>query len=167
MEKAILVTMITCIVIGLMLVLWLLLNPVEPPPTHRASTRVEPAMHERLHPAVLTAVAEQFASRIAADPRLAHYFGHFTSADIIRLRDHHRRLLAQLLGGPTTYTMADLAVVHRRLGVTRDAYWQAVGHFGAVIAGLRIPQDIAAQLLRAIYAMEGHVVTGPTPTVPR
>lgn len=156
----------TLIVIGLIALIWLAVTPGDLTPRPAAVTAARPAgrvpvgptMYQRLDHAVITAVVEQFCRRLVTDQKLAPYFAHMSAGDIGRLHQHHRHLLSQLLGGPARYSLQDLAAAHRQLHITHDAYWQAVGHLGAVLTGLRVPRDIVVHLLRAMHDVEGYVV---------
>ena len=62
--------------------------------------------------------------KIVDSPDLTPYF---ENVDMRRLIDHQTRFIATLLGGPASYTNEHLERVHRRLGITEDAFVEMIG----------------------------------------
>lgn len=151
--------------------IWLLLSPPNPAgsqPRHAAGeTPPAPAgpqrsMYERLGAGGIRAAVDQFYHRALGDPMLAPYFGDLTPEGLSRLHRHQALLIGQVLGGPKTFELHELAIAHRRLHITPDAYWRTVGHLAAVLAGLDVDKDIVMHLLDALFDMQELIVTdGP------
>ena len=88
----------------------------------------EKSLYQRLggKPAI-TAVVDEFVSRVAADNRINHYFS-ADVADPARLATFKMNLVNQICqgtGGPCTYTGKDMKTAHAGMGIT-DAEFDAI-----------------------------------------
>ena len=73
--------------------------------------------------AQVSRVVSGLYDKILDSPQLTPYF---EEVDMRRLIDHQTRFIATLLGGPASYTNEHLERVHRRLGITDDAFEEMI-----------------------------------------
>jgi hemoglobin len=50
----------------------------------------------------------------------------FANTDMKRLIDHQTKFIAYMMGGPASYTNEHIERVHERLGITEEAFLEAV-----------------------------------------
>lgn len=81
----------------------------------------------------LTHIVDDFVATVLVDPRIKDFFA---KADIPRLKTQLVAQFCQLIGGPCTYTGADMAQAHRGMGV-HDV------HFNALAEDLQLAMDRA------------------------
>lgn len=93
-----------------------------------AETRPAPSLFERLGgAAAVEAAVEIFYRKVLADERIN---GFFKGVDMKRQARSQRAFLTMLMGGPNSYTGANLRTGHQRLAGLND------GHFDAVVEHL-------------------------------
>jgi truncated hemoglobin YjbI len=101
-------------------------------------------LYDRLGGAsAIDAAAELFCHKVLADPALASYFG---DADINRQIGKQAAFLTMVLGGPNSYTGADLRTAHAGLPRLNDWHFdRVIGHLGTTLRELGAAEpDIAA-----------------------
>jgi hemoglobin len=93
-------------------------------------------------------VVERIYSWISLDDKLWQpYFAEVNAAgQMPNLKAHMTEQLCQILGGPKTYSLRDLAAVHQPLGITPEAY-QRVGNY--VLAAL-LPEHPPWEIVLAV-----------------
>lgn len=64
-----------------------------------------------------------FYDKILDSPVTSPYFA---NTDMKRLIDHQTKFIADIMGGPTSYTNEHLERVHARLGISEDAFLEAI-----------------------------------------
>lgn len=105
-------------------------------------------------PAV-TAVVDNFYSKVLSDPHLS---GYFTDVDLPRLKRHQVLLVSQVLGGPAQYEGRDLAAAHAGLGVTTDHFGRVVEHLVESMQEATVPPEIIGRVGDALAGSEGEIV---------
>jgi hemoglobin len=73
--------------------------------------------------ASVSRVVSSFYDRVLDSAQLIPYFD---GVNMRRLIDHQTKFVAQLMGGPVSYTNEHLARVHERLGITDAAFDEMV-----------------------------------------
>lgn len=69
-------------------------------------------------------VVMSFYDKMLDSPVTSPYFA---STDMKRLIDHQTKFIAQVMGGPASYTDEQLERVHAHLGITEVAFMEAMG----------------------------------------
>ncbi|KAL4430596.1 hypothetical protein ABPG77_005836 [Micractinium sp. CCAP 211/92] len=92
------------------------------------------------------AAVELFYSKLLDDPELSPFF---EGVDMPQQRRKQAKFMSLALGGPGAYTGRGLGAVHRRLveekGLRNRHFDLVLGHLGASLAELGVPQDVIAQ----------------------
>jgi hemoglobin len=87
---------------------------------------------------------ELFYRRVLGDPLLAPYFD---DIDMDRQIAKQAAFLTMALGGPNTYTGADLRTAHARLrGLTDEHVDRVIGHLAATLRELGVADDDIATI---------------------
>ncbi|MCA9129086.1 MAG: group 1 truncated hemoglobin [Planctomycetales bacterium] len=73
----------------------------------------------------IAAIVATMYSSVAADEDLAHFFA---SADMQHLRTMQFEFIASALGGPVSYSGAELQSIHAGRGITGAHFSKFVGH---------------------------------------
>lgn len=107
--------------------------------------------------AAVTAVVDDFYSRVVGDPSLAHYF---EGTDLARLKSHQVALVSQVMGGPARYSGRSLKAAHGRLAITADDFGKVAVHLQSALQGAGVPAGIVERTLAAVAATQGDVVSG-------
>lgn len=68
-------------------------------------------------------VVMSFYNKILDSPVTSPYF---SNTDMKRLIDHQTKFIASMMGGPASYTNEHIERVHERLGITEEAFLEAV-----------------------------------------
>ena len=64
-----------------------------------------------------------FYDKILDSPLTKHYFA---KTDMKKLIDHQTKFFASLMGGPASYTNEHIERVHAHLGITEEAFMEAL-----------------------------------------
>ena len=125
----------------------------------------EKSLYERLggKPAI-TAVVEDFVSRVAADNRIN---GRFANANIPRLKMLLVEQICQATGGPCTYTGRDMKTAHAGMGVKPEEFDALVGDLVATLNKFKVPEREKNELLGALGPMKKDIVEKPLASVDR
>jgi truncated hemoglobin YjbI len=84
------------------------------------------------------AAAEVFYRKVLADPLLSPYFD---DVDMDRQIAKQAAFLTMALGGPNSYTGADLRTAHARLAGLGDEHFdRVIGHLAATLRELGVPE---------------------------
>jgi hemoglobin len=108
--------------------------------------------------AAVSAVVEEFYTRLLADPATAGFFEPMVAADgLAALKRHQILLLTKVLGGPDRYAGRDLQAAHAHLGVTEDVYRRVCLHLLTVMHDFKVSTDV-------LVAVDG-VLRSVAPTI--
>jgi hemoglobin len=113
---------------------------------------------ERLRLAV-----DLFYRALLNDPELAPYF---VGVDVDRVKRHQFRLLAQLLGGPDTYSSVGLSAAHQPLGITPEHHERVVAHLVSTLQGLGASAEVITVLGAAVDSVRDEITSAPPTTDP-
>ena len=109
----------------------------------------------------ITAVVDEFVSRVAADTRINSYFA-VTAADPQRLATFKMNLVNQICeasGGPCKYTGKDMKTAHAGMGVTSPAFDALVGDLVGALDKFMVPEKEKGELLSVLGPMKSDIVT--------
>jgi hemoglobin len=84
-----------------------------------------------------------FYDRVLDSPVTGPYF---TGVDMRRLIDHQTRFIATVMGGPASYTNDQLERAHAHLGITEEAFLEAV----ALLRETLEDHDLPAEDVRTV-----------------
>ena len=121
----------------------------------------EKSLYERLggKPAI-TAVVDEFVSRVAGDARINSFFA-ATAADPARLAHFKSLLVDQICdasGGPCKYAGKDMKSAHRGMGIGGAHFDALVGDLVAALDTFKVGAHEKDQLLAALGPMKGDIV---------
>ena len=120
-----------------------------------------PSLYERLGKKdAISAVVDDFVSRILADGRVNRYFAH-ASADPENARAYKAKLadfVCQATGGPCQYQGGDMAAVHHGRGITAEAFDAVVSDLVATLDKLQVPEKEKGQLLGLLAPLKPVIV---------
>ena len=119
-------------------------------------------LYERLgQKKAITAVVDEFVSRVAADTRINSYFAK-TAADPKRLATFKMNLVNQICmasGGPCKYTGKDMKTAHAGMGITSGDFDALVQDLVAALDKFKVGEKEKGDLLGALGPMKSDIVT--------
>lgn len=71
----------------------------------------------------ISKIVISFYEKITSSPITQRYF---ENINMKRLIDHQTKFVASMMGGPASYTNEHLERVHANLGITEEAFYEAV-----------------------------------------
>ncbi|MEO3813152.1 group 1 truncated hemoglobin [Sphaerisporangium sp. B11E5] len=105
-------------------------------------------------PPAVSAVVDEFYSRVLADPTLA---GYFTGIDVIKLKAHQRSFVAAALGGPQEYRGRGMDEAHAGLGITPDDFDTVVTHLAGALACLGVPDETIVTIAGTLAPLKAQI----------
>jgi hemoglobin len=108
----------------------------------------------------ITAVVDEFVSRVAADNRINHYFAQ-AAADPARLASFKGKLVDQIChatGGPCQYTGKDMKSAHAGMGITDADFNALVEDLSGALDKFNVGAKEKGELLGALGSMKSDVV---------
>ena len=113
-------------------------------------------------PAV-TAVVDEFYTRLLADPELLSYF---EGRDMQRLKAHQRALVTVALGGTSEeYNGRMMHPAHAGMSITHDAFDRVLDHLSSVLGDAGVPAVTTAKILAILQPLRTDVVQAPMAAV--
>jgi hemoglobin len=79
--------------------------------------------------------------------------------DLSRLRFHQRAFITAALRGPDVHAGGDMRVAHAGLAITDADFDAVVGHLGATLAELGVPEATIGTIAGALAALRADVVS--------
>ena len=142
--------------VALVLCLALAACATPPPPAPPAAPAPERSLYERVggRPAI-DAVVEDSIVNLAADTRINRRFG---SAHIPTLHRHLVDLLCVRLGGPCTYTGANMSAAHEGMFIRADEFDALIEDLEKSMDKLRVPAREKAEVLVILRQMKGSII---------
>jgi hemoglobin len=130
----------------------------------RGQVANEKSLYDRLggRPAI-TAVVDEFVSRVAADKRINAYFA-ATASDPARLTSFKGKLVAQICpasGGSCKYMGKNMKAAHTGMGVTTADFNALVEDLVGALDKFKVGQHEKDQLLGALGPMKTDIVQKP------
>ncbi|GAA1816190.1 hypothetical protein GCM10009682_41400 [Luedemannella flava] len=108
----------------------------------------------------VSAVVEEFYSRLLADPQTAGFFSALVEIDgLAALKRHQVLLLAKVLGGPDHYDGRDLGAAHGGLDISDAAYQRVSLHLLTTLHDFKVPMDILQAADSTLRAVKPQIVT--------
>jgi hemoglobin len=110
--------------------------------------------------AAISAVVEEFVSRVAADTRINGFFA-ATAADSKRLSAFKGKLVDQICeatGGPCKYTGKDMKTAHMGIGVSGADFSALVEDLSGALDTFHVGAHQKDQLLGALAPMKADIV---------
>jgi hemoglobin len=112
--------------------------------------------------AAVSAVVEEFYTRLLADPAITELFTPLVESDgLSALKRHQVLMLTKVLGGPDRYTGRDLQAAHARLAITDETYRRVSLHLLTVMHDFKVPMDILQATDEILCSVRLLVVTRP------
>lgn len=130
-------------------------------PAFAAQATKEKPLYERLDgKAAITAVVDEFVSRVAADKRINRYFSGVAS-DAGRMKTFKGKLVDQICqasGGPCTYTGKDMKTAHSGMGISGTEFDALVEDLVGALDKFKVGAHEKDQLLGALGPMKSDIV---------
>lgn len=121
----------------------------------------EKSLYERLGgKKAITAVVDEFVSRVAADKRINAFFAR-TASDEKRLKTFKGKLVDQICeasGGPCKYTGKDMKSAHTGMGIGGSDFDALVEDLSAALDRFNVGAHEKDQLLGALAPMKTDIV---------
>ena len=108
----------------------------------------------------ITAVVDEFVSRVAADTRINHYF-QLTATDPARLASFKSKLVDQICqatGGPCQYTGKDMKTAHAGMGINEADFNALVEDLAGALDKFKVGDKEKGELLGALGSMKSDIV---------
>lgn len=105
--------------------------------------------------AALTAVVDQFYTRVLADKKLAPLFA---KTDMKKQRAHQVAFLAMALGGPNEYSGQGMRKAHEGRGITGEHFGLVAGHLQATLEWAKVGATEITQIMTAAASLKDDVV---------
>ena len=122
----------------------------------------EKSLYQRLGgKTAITAVVDEFVSRVAADNRINHYFS-ADVADPARLATFKMNLVNQICqgtGGPCQYTGKDMKTAHAGMGITDADFTALVQDLTGALDKFKVGDKEKNDLLAILGPMKPDIVT--------
>jgi hemoglobin len=121
----------------------------------------EKSLYDRLGgKKAITAVVDEFVTRVAADKRINGYFGK-TASDPERMKTFKNNLVNQICeasGGPCKYTGKDMKSAHMGMGISGADFSALVEDLVGALDKFKVGKMEKDQLLAALGPMKGDIV---------
>jgi hemoglobin len=108
----------------------------------------------------ITAVVDEFVSRVAADTRINSFFAQ-TAADPARLKAFKSKLVDQICeasGGPCKYAGRDMKSAHMGMGIAGMHFDALVQDLEGALDKFKVSEQEKKELLGALAPMRGDIV---------
>jgi len=105
----------------------------------------------------ITAVVNEFVSRVAADDRINIYFA---GADLEKLKDHLVNQICQAGGGPCKYVGKNMKAAHDGMMITTADFNALVEDLVGALDKFKVGKKEQGELLAVLGAMKGDIVSG-------
>lgn len=106
----------------------------------------------------ITAVVNDFADRLVADPRLSRSFGGFSADRLRQFKAFNIQLVCQATGGPCTYLGRDMTTTHKGSHVTAAEFDTVAGHLVATLDKFGVKDPEKSELLTIIGSLRPQIV---------
>ena len=107
--------------------------------------------------AALHGVVSDFYDRVLDTPCLPR---HFAGVDMRRMVDHQTKFVAQVTGGPSSFTREQLMRAHARLSVTHAEFRQMAALLGEALEDRGVAAADVAETVSRMAAYEDCIVGG-------
>jgi hemoglobin len=145
---------------GLLVIAGLIVG-VSSAPAFGHGAKAEKSLYDRLgQKKAITAVVDEFVSRVANDKRINGFFA-ATASDPARLKAFKGKLVDQICqasGGPCKYTGKDMKSAHAGLGIATADFNALVEDLAGALDKFNVGQHEKDQLLGALAPMKSEIV---------
>jgi len=118
-----------------------------------------PSLYERLGgEAAVNAAVDVFYDKVLSDYRINRFF---ERTDMAQQAEHLKAFMTLAFGGPNNYTGRSLRDGHARLvrmGLNDSHYDIVVGHLGATLQQLNVPEELIAEAAALVESVRGEVL---------
>jgi len=97
-----------------------------------------------------------FYDKMLDSPLTAPYF---TNIDMKRLIDHQTKFFASLMGGPASYTNEHIERVHAHLGITEEAFFEAVEMLRDTLEDFNMDDEDIEHVSDEFLSRKNYIVT--------
>lgn len=125
-------------------------------PAHAAEP--DPLFHALGGTAGITAVYEQFVTRVKADPRIGHQFKDVRSSHLVKQLSTFTCVTLQ---GPCSYDGETMKKSHAELGITRADFNALVEVLQDALDAEAVPFPVQRELLARLAPMHREIITRP------
>ena len=103
----------------------------------------------------ITAVVDDFVTRVAADTRINRFFAH---ANVPRLKQMLVDQICQASGGSCTYSGKDMKTAHQGMGITESDFDALVQDLVASLDAFKVGEREKGELLAVLGPMKKDIV---------
>jgi hemoglobin len=104
--------------------------------------------------AKVSRIVSAFYDRVFESPLLVPYF---ENIDMKRLIDHQTKFIASLMGGPASYSNEQLERVHANLGISEEAFMEAVALLQETFEDFEFDESDIATIHRDIMSRKNFI----------
>jgi hemoglobin len=105
--------------------------------------------------ATVSRIVSAFYDKVLDSPRLSPYFA---GTDMRRLIDHQSKFIAQVMGGPVSYTNDALERTHAHLGIDQQSFDEVVGLLTETLLDFEVPAADVAMVERQLRDRARYIV---------
>ena len=105
----------------------------------------------------ISAVTNDFITRLATDPQLGNFFVGLNDASKQRVQQHVIDFLCNATGGPCLYLGQDMKTAHKGLHITEAEWNISVQHLVDTLNKFKVPQAQRTAVLGAISGLKGDI----------
>ena len=119
----------------------------------------EATLYERLGGYdALSAFANNPLPRLQGDPKLVRFWAHRGNDGVEREKQLLIDFLAANSGGPMYYTGRTMKPTHEGMGITEEDWTIFLGHAGATMEALQIPEDEVNDVVAFVLSLKDDIV---------
>ncbi|MGQ7793206.1 group I truncated hemoglobin [Faunimonas sp. B44] len=105
---------------------------------------------------LVTELVMAFYDRVLASERLAPYFA---AVDMRRLVEHQAKFVSSVMGGPASYSNAELRDIHAHLEIDGRTFDEMIRLFEESLVELRFAPEDREEILADFRARRAYIVT--------
>ena len=105
--------------------------------------------------AAVSRIVSEFYDRVLDSPVLADYF---QNSDMRTVIDHQTKFIASIMGGPASYTNDQLERVHANLGISEEAFDEAVALLRETFEDFDVDESDIALILQDVKGRRKFIV---------
>ena len=106
----------------------------------------------------ISAVVDDFASQLFADPKLQKFFGGMSLDSQKKFKQHNVELVCGATGGPCPYLGRDMETSHNGLKITNQDFDVVGGHLVQTLDKFKVPKREREELLSIVERLRPAIV---------
>ena len=110
-------------------------------------------------PEAVAEIVHDMYRRVLADPELATFF---VNVDLERLQRMQFEFIASALGGPVSYSGAELQAIHTNRGIQAHHFSKFVGHLAAAMEARQIVKEDVDNMLGQMALYRDQIIGNAT-----